>query len=250
MIYHGIGNKIKYILIYIKYNKKLKSFRNIHKGKRCFIIGNGPSLKMEDLDKLKNEYTFAANKIYVAFEKTDWRPTYYCIQDFRLIILEFESIKQKVEAKFKFIAGNPLIKNKKSNIYLNNWIYFFLDISRFYPRHPHFSEDISKRIFEGFTVTYANIQLAVYMGFKEIYLLGIDHKYFMNSGSKNYFSDKYMANQEFGKEVNLPHLEYSTLAYEAARQYAEHNAIKIYNATRGGELEVFQRVNFDTIISS
>jgi hypothetical protein len=248
MIYHGIRNKIAYGLIYIKYNKKLKSFKNIHKGKRCFIIGNGPSLKMEDLDKLKNEYTFAANKIYVAFEETDWRPTYYCIQDFRLIALEFEFIKQKVEAKVKFIAGNnPLLKKR----FWKGWIYFFLDTSRFYlrSRYPNFSEDISKRIFEGWTVTYANIQLAAYMGFKEIYLLGIDHNYSMNSGSKNHFSEKYMTGK-MGKEHNLPHLEYSTPAYEAARQYAEHNAIKIYNATRGGKLEVFERVDFDTIIKN
>jgi hypothetical protein len=145
-------------LIYIKYNKKLKSFKNIHEGKRCFIIGNGPSLKTEDLEKLKNEYTFAANKIYVVFDETDWCPTYYCIQGFGLIMLEFES--QKVDAKVKFIAGNPLIKKTS----MNGWIYFFLDTSRFYlrSRYPNFSEDISKRIFEVWTVTYANIQLAVY----------------------------------------------------------------------------------------
>jgi uncharacterized Rossmann fold enzyme len=120
MIYHGIGNRIKcvliyvikYVLIYIKYSKKLKSFKDIHKGKRCFIIGNGPSLKMEDLDKLKNEYTFAANKIYLAFEETDWRPTYYCIQDLKLFLRDFESIIQKVEAKVKFIAGNGVILKK------------------------------------------------------------------------------------------------------------------------------------------
>jgi hypothetical protein len=249
MIYHGFFGKIKYTLIYTKYNKKLKKFKDIHKGERCFIIGNGPSLKIEDLDKLKNEYTFAANKIYVAFEETDWRPTYYCIQDFRLIMLEFESITQKTDAKFKFIAGNPLILK---NIHLNDWIYFFIDNrSPFYlhARYPSFSEDISRQIFEGSTVTYANIQLAVYMGFKEIYLLGVDHNYSMDSGSKNYFSDKYMANRNWA-EYNPPHTEYSTLAYEAARQYAEHNAIKIYNATRGGKLEVFERVNFDKIITT
>jgi hypothetical protein len=59
-----------------------------------------------------------------------------------------------------------------------------------------------------------------------------------------------MANGEIGKEYNLPHLEFSTLAYKTARKYAEHNAIKIYNSTRGGKLEVFERVNFDAIINN
>lgn len=59
----------------------LKTLKGIHAGKRCFIIGNGPSLCAEDLDKLKDEYTFAANRIYEIFYLTEWRPTYYFVVD-------------------------------------------------------------------------------------------------------------------------------------------------------------------------
>lgn len=64
----------------------LNSFRiiklkNRYKNKRCFVIGNGPSLKLDDLNKLKNEFTFASNKIYKIFNQTDWRPSFYFAED-------------------------------------------------------------------------------------------------------------------------------------------------------------------------
>jgi hypothetical protein len=245
-IYVLIRTKPKAFLIRKKYGKKLSRFKDIHKGKRCFIIGNGPSLKMEDLDKLKNEYTFAANKIYIAFEDTDWRPVYYCIQDFEMIREDYSDIMTKVKSATRFIAGNHLIVQKDK---LKDWIYFFLDVRGYYRKFPPFSKDISKQIFEGCTVTYANMQLAVYMGFKEIYLLGVDFSYAGSTSeqTKNYFSDKYMGNKEFGKNYNPPNIEKSLMAYKSARKYADKHGIKIYNATRGGKLEVFDRVDFDSL---
>ena len=66
-----------------KYAKKLKLFHNIYRGETCFIIGNGPSLKAEDLEMIyqKGIPTFAFNRIYLMFDKTQWRPTYYISQD-------------------------------------------------------------------------------------------------------------------------------------------------------------------------
>ena len=61
--------------------KELKKYKDAYKGKRCFLIANGPSLKVEDLNLLKGEYTFGCNKIFYLFDKTEWRPTFYCILD-------------------------------------------------------------------------------------------------------------------------------------------------------------------------
>src|SRR5690606_31514735 len=60
---------------------ELRRFKNIHAGKRCFIVATGPSLKVSDLDMLKDELTLSMNSIFMAFKETDWRPTYYAIQD-------------------------------------------------------------------------------------------------------------------------------------------------------------------------
>ena len=102
-------------------NLKTKALKNIHKGKRAFILGNGPSLEIEDLDKLKNEITFASNKIYLAFDQTDWRPTYYCVED--LIVAQNNSdIISKLELPCKILRYelSKYFKNDSNFIYINS----------------------------------------------------------------------------------------------------------------------------------
>ena len=103
-----------------------------------------------------------------------------------------------------------------------------------------FSEDVARVVYGGATVTYACIQIAVYMGFKEIYLLGVDCNYCKGSNS-NYFFWEQKADVMNHKEDRM------VLSYESAREYADSHGIKIYNATRGGMLEVFERVEFDSL---
>ena len=73
--------------------KYIRSLRNKYKGKRCFIIGNGPSLGIHDLEKIKGEISFGTHRIYEIFDKTSWRPDYYLAQDYKLIYTSKESIK-------------------------------------------------------------------------------------------------------------------------------------------------------------
>ena len=234
------GNRLR------RSKKKLIKFHNIHEGKRCFIIGNGPSLVTRDLEKIQSEITFASHRIYDIFPMTTWRPTYYCAQDQKLIFESSQKIDE-IEVNDKFIASlryGKVIKGIKKAKYVN------LINEKFYPELPKFSDDVTVGTYEGFTVTYMCIQLAVYMGFTEIYLLGVDHNYSVtmlpngeilkNEDIKDYFG-------EGGKFVNIPQLYKSTLAYVSAEKYATEHGIKIYNATRGGKLDAFERVNFDNL---
>lgn len=258
---HKVINKyfiqnIKHIILNIrvliyrnsKYSKELTTFKDKHKGERCFIIGNGPSLRAEDLEMLKNEITFAANRIYEIFPKINWRPTYYCVQDFVLINQIKEEIK-KVECKEKFIAINSkwIYKFK-----IDNCRYFYLNTEN-YDTIPKFSKDISKEVFEGYTITYGMIQLAKYLGFKEIYLIGVDHSYSKvvdNEGNITYNNEvkDYFIGDSNWNIFNLPNLDKSTAAYLSAEKFARNNGIKIFNATRGGKLEVFKRVDLNEIL--
>jgi len=54
----------------------LPRLKDIHKGRRAFIIGNGPSLRQTDLSKLKNEFTFGLNRIYLLFPELGFHTTY------------------------------------------------------------------------------------------------------------------------------------------------------------------------------
>lgn len=232
-----------------EYSEKMKKFKDAYKGKRCFVIGNGPSLTVSDLNKLKGEYTFGANRIYEIFDKTDWRPTFYIAVDGYFLKEKYEAILNMnldqyfLEYKFirdKFISDNVIPICRDSSFAINE----------FNDTYVHISEDLSKYYSCGHTVTFTSIQLAIYMGFKEIYLLGVDFSYsvvidkngkiHIDNSVKDYFN---------GKSYNSTHQNYSStlLAYQKAEEYCRQHNIKLCNATRGGKLEVFDRVDFDSL---
>lgn len=232
---------IKKYINYIRIKKHIKgSFKSLEKikgsyeGKRCFIIGNGPSLKKEDLERLKGEITIASHGIYYIFDETHWRPTYYCAQDYKLINERFFEIE-------KYCKGIPKIFGVAKMFHYPNFskddIIIELLIEPFVDTYPKFSNDAKNGFYEGFTVTYFNIQLAIFMGFKKIYLLGVDHSYIPGS---EHFDNRDLI-------TNTPQLDKTTFSYKKAKEVCENKGVKIYNATRGGNLEIFERIDFDSI---
>lgn len=242
------------------YSQKISVFKNIHGGKRCFIIGNGPSLSISDLELLKNEYTFGCNLIFQCFDKTDWRPTYYSFIDVNGIRTTFDT-KEKLlnvlaECGSAFVRGTSSLYQYRDDEDIKNLYYMNMVYS---PSEEQFdfSDDCAKQVYMGYTVTYTMIQLAVYMGFKEIYLIGIDHNFskIINSDGTVHDGTINKANEHSNilGNYNLPNgtevykLENS---YLSAKKYAEGLGVKIYNSTRGGKLEIFERKDFDEVIKN
>lgn len=230
--------------------KKIEQLKDSFKGKRCFIIGTGPSLTVSDLEKLQNEFTFGTNRIYELFDQTDWRPTFYVNQDADLIKKFSEKIKDiKTEYKFLPIDFKDLFDDE-------NIFYFVLRHKDYYPNKAPFSKDISKYLSQGFTVTYGAIQIAAYMGFSEICLIGIDHNYNIIRDAKgNVIRNETENNYPKGMKDyinirNLPRVAETTIAYETAERISKQMGMKIYNATRGGKLESFERKNLEDILES
>ena len=81
-------------------SKRLKSYKDKHKGERCFLVGNGPSLTSSDLDLIKDEKTIGCNMVYKIFDQTKWRPTYHCLIDVMFAKNLSEEIAEHVEAPF------------------------------------------------------------------------------------------------------------------------------------------------------
>lgn len=230
----------------------LKKFRDLHRGQRCFIIGNGPSLTLEDLERLQGEYTFASNKIYTVFDKISWKPTYYVVSDNDITPEMYEQSKYFAdEVKAKFFPAN--FRGGCSGENKNAWFYNYVGCDTTGKIPPEFSTDISKYLVEGFSVAYVAMQIAAYMGFKEIYLVGIDFSWsiykdcqgniYENGEAKHRF---YEENHE-EDEISIPNVELMENAYRQALAYCDAHEIKIFNATRGGKLNVFQRVDLDTL---
>lgn len=218
----------------------LKKYEGIHTGASCFLIGNGPSLKEKDLDTIHKNGTksIGCNRIYKIFEKTEWRPHYYVIGD--NLVWDEERNNLPNESIY-FIRKT--YNNQLSGSDLDAQFYYG-KFENYYPQYPTFSDDVTRGIYGGRTVMFDMLQIAVYMGFKEIYLLGVDFSW-GEDGKDTHFCKDYM-NDELVKE-NIRYKEEQEHAYIAAKNYADSHGIKIYNATRGGHLEVFERVDFDKI---
>jgi len=230
---------------------KIWKLKNKHLNKRAFIIGNGPSLRTEDLTKLENEITFAANKIYLSFESTPWRPSYYFVIDKLVYTQNYEMIKNLKLTKFfsiDMIHTAPKIKNAH---------YFKLETKYGYPKTPSFHANPFKGINKGNTVVYAMTEFAVYMGIKELYFIGMDFDFIVNethelkntnqtlcAGEVNHFHPEY---RQIGEKWNKPNMKGLHGSFEKIKSYCEEHDIKVYNATRGGKLEILERVDFDTL---
>lgn len=226
------------------YYKELEYFKNIYKGRRCFIVATGPSLRIEDLDKLYEykETCISVNGIFKAFDRTLWRPDYYMVSDANFLLENKETIRT-IEVKEKFIAdGAWFFEKEEVTSNMHKW-HFQKEWND--GIQPEFSDDFARVSYCGRTVVYEGaLQLAVYMGFSEIYLLGVDCCRYATS-EKQHFISEY---EKKKRAVDLD-VEYNILAYKSAREYADLNGIRIFNATRGGKLEVFDRVNFDELFN-
>lgn len=228
--------------------KKLAKLRGIYQGKRCFVIGTGPSLTAADLDALSGEYTFASNSIFRYFDKTSWRPDFYAVCDAIYYMSNKKNCDDVSPTKQKFFPLDFAL-----NFGFNADCRYFLR-PYYGSNHPKFKVNPMRAFEEGCTVTYHLLQLAVMMGFSEIYLLGIDFNYSLYKDNKgNIIRDDKVKDYAFNDKAanyNVPNLEACYYAYSAAEEYCKQHdyKVRIYNATRGGKLEVFMRVNFDDVI--
>ena len=229
-------------------NLKLK---NIYKGRRCFIIGNGPSLRIEDINKLSFEISMGCNGIYQLFQKNVWRPTCFFAEDINFLN---QHIQTDNELNYFLNNCNYMFTTLKSDMYdkyLNKYDkLFYLFACKKQVKDIRFSPQLTQKIYSAATTLYTMLQVAVYMGINEIYLLGVDFS-FKREVDKNgcLTVKKNLKNHaDIIEETDgIYHTDIILKGYMIAKEYADLHGIKIFNATRGGKLEVFERVNFDDL---
>jgi hypothetical protein len=245
--------------------RQFMQFSKKHKGERCFIIASGPSLQTKDLDMLINENTFGLNSVFKIFDKTIWRPSYYvCIDN--PVFYEYDNTDFKLECT-KFLNWEAVKDLFSTDIHftLNNSYYFHCYNSVFVRPVPWRKASLGEypdMFMNGGSSLYTALQIAVFMGFDEIYILGADNLYPMmlkNTGEvvysesdaypvDNYTEDNPILNKYMHKNAYTAfNIDIVNDSFKVAREYAEARGIKIYNATRGGKLDVFERVNFDNL---
>lgn len=246
----------------LKENEKfceVRRLKNAYNGKRCFIVLTGPSMTLDDLALIQNEVTISVNSIINVFDKTSFRPTFYMIQD-KSVFLKLKNKLKSMPLENIYIGIGNLGKKAGSCITIDEievseetkrWSCYHLDSAKSWYHVnfekkkliPDFSEDSNFCIYDGSTVAYSALQLAMYMGFREIYVLGADCDY---SGSVRHIGE-YDKEPVYSKAEEIQSALFKS--YEVAFKHAKKKGIKLYNATRGGKLEVLPRVNLEDVIS-
>lgn len=227
---------------------RLASHRGKFAGRRCFVMGNGPSLLECDLNLLKDEVTICSNVHYLIWDKLEYIPTYLTVED-RLVAEDRANELAQLTHLTKIFPRDLSYCLKSDEDTL------FVRFIRDYQPFPRFSENFENVVYWGGTVSFLNLQLAHYLGCREIYLIGFDHKYKVpddvtdnvitsSADDVNHFHPDY-----FGKGYRWhdPNVERMELAYGAAHRFLGMRGVTVKNATVGGELEVFPRVDFQDL---
>ena len=245
------GWKVKDIYNWIDYipdyqNLQIKELKNRYNKRRCFIVVTGPSLTFDDLEKLKRnrEFCMSVNTIFLCFNDTEWRPDQYVVVDVDAIDKYGDDIR-KMDVRQKFIADSSIDFDYDS--LTEEFLIYHSVFSKDVMDKGLISNDFSKYAYNSGTVTAVCLQLAMYEGFEEIYLLGCDCSYF-KTGIQHFNEPETMQIRRYNViDDAVQMLKYHINAYQKIKEYAENRGIKIYNATRGGYLEVFERTNFDAL---
>ncbi|GHG97645.1 hypothetical protein [Pseudodonghicola xiamenensis] len=233
----------------------LHLLRNRHAGRRAVILGNGPSLRISDLDRLTGEITFASNKIYLGFGETLWRPTYYSVED--------SLVMQHNRDRIAALRGVTKIfpDNMRQFGYQEADAIFipFLPPASFEaplsdPDFPDFSEDLCRGICWGSSIIYSQIQMALHMGCREIVLTGVDHDYqlpdrrqgrfYVHENEQNHFHPDYRSP---GETWHQPNLEVIEVSFARARAACAARGVPVINASRQSRLDIFDRADFDRL---
>jgi hypothetical protein len=252
--------------------QKNSKFKDIHNGERCFILATGPSIKTQNLRPLKNELCISVSQFYLHKDIEIISPKYYVLApshhpfDFNDVIKIFEGLEKCYSDDATYFLGYSsyiysyyrFLENYSQ--YKNNNQYFINYSMNQSLEESNYSNkaiwEIDQSPFAIRTVIYSAIQVALYMGCKEIYLIGCDHDY-LNDTSR-------VTNHHFYKEEDgisdAEHLSsfnterwfeeyyFRWKQYRLIREYAQQKGCNIFSATEGGMLDVFPRVRLEDIV--
>jgi len=227
---------------YVEYNKRIRKLHNKHKGERCIIVGHGPSLNKTNFDLIRNENFMTVGCFFKSMHKFRIKPKYWCVTDmYELAHFHKDLLKLDIPLFLTEEAGKWFLKKKD---------YYMKDASNdpivirpygYMGTWDKFSKDLTKGAYGG-TVILSCLQIAYYLGFKEVYLIGCD----CDSRQGRTFID---GTDEFSDKIedNLEGWKIMFERYKTCKKAFEEDGRKIYNATVGGRLEVFERKRLEEL---
>lgn len=231
--------------------QRLRALAGSYEGRRCFVMGNGPSLLKCDLNRLGSEVTIVSNAHYLIWGQLAYTPTFLLVED--VLVAEDRAAELRslegITTLFPFDLRPTLGPADESTLYVN--------FSRHYGSFPKFSHRFAKRAYWGGTVSFLSLQLAAHLGCDPIILIGFDHRYTVpcvqiretvihsRAEDVNHIHPDYFGPGYRWHDPNVARME---VAYKYARKELEGSGLRVINATVGGHLETFERAPFDSVV--
>ncbi len=249
-------------------SRRIRALRDRHaRRRRCFIVGNGPSIKQQDLTRLRGEVVFVTNTFILHEQLEAIAPTYYCVSDAdflgegapELQARRLRLIADKTSGMTRFFPHDARPRIRPVLGGPRTYFLSFASVSRAVWTSGEISLDPSRSVHYADTVVIDFcLPLAFYMGFAEVYLLGCDTDYGLDRApdySQAYFFQPSAATFEpprlHGVALDRRQWVDNVMrSYRVVKAAFEQHGRHIYNATRGGKLEVFERVVYEDVVAA
>lgn len=222
---------------------RLQALYNRHCGETAILVANGPSLNRMDLSPLRHATVIGMNKIFLGFKRLHFYPRYYVAVNAKVIERSAANIMALNCVKFISKRGGELIPE--------NGLTYHIETQ---DPPARFCHDITKGIHEGWTVTYAALQIAYFLGFTRVIIIGMDLRFeysgapnearVLNGPDPNYFSPEYFGH---GQAWDNPDLARSEESYRIDRAEFEKDGRSIIDATLDGACNIFDKGDFTAL---
>ncbi len=240
--------------------RKNRALNNQHAGERCFILATGPSIKKQDLKLLRGETCIALSNFFVHQDYRVIKPNYYCVAGYHQPISKtawtewLGEMASATDNAIMFFSLNDREDIERNGLFSRREIHYL--------QYANWSKisggelDITRSVPSPQSVTIMALEVALYMGFKNIYLLGCDHDWILHFNTSAHFyeeSQHALVREGYdewaGSDLELTFECYVRLwqQYKALWQIARGKSINIFNATAGGLLDVFPRVGYESL---
>lgn len=226
--------------VFARRNPRLDFLRDRHAGQRCVLVANGPSLNRMDLAPLRDEIVIGMNKIHLGLPAFGFYPRYYVAVNRKVIAQSAAEIRAMRCVKLLGSHARACGLADDALTYVVN------------SEQPpaRFSQDLALGLHEGWTVTYAALQVAWHLGFRQVVIVGLDHRYefsgkanearVMHGPDPNHFAAGYFGG---GQEWDNPDLPRSEESYRIALDEFKRAGRVIQDASLDGACTIFPKID-------
>lgn len=221
--------------------QKILSLKDSHKGKRCFVVGSSPSLNMVDLTKLNNEFVFTVNRGYMLKEKGLLHTKFHVVSD----RYTFKDSNTNVELLTDFTDNLFCYAGMECPVFNINTFYFDYVLAQL-NKETVFQTDLLKPLIAYQSVIHFAIQIACYLGFSKIYLLGVDLDF---ANIKGHAYVETQGEKERERTASILNTKKMIIGLEKCTEWLQQHNVEIYNASPVGAVNCMARVIYNDIFN-